>query len=176
MTTTLIPVTPTEGVNFNLTYTAYNQAAAISATNSPENPGPPIGVGTVVKGLGDSEFVFVQAAATINLGDCCIIASATQVATPLTTALAATNESYQLGFAQVPIASGAYGWLQRDGACQNISVAAACVQFQPLFATAVAGVLDDAGTVSIAGVTITTTVVGAAATPGTINRPWLPIT
>jgi hypothetical protein len=171
MTTTLIPVTPTEGVNFNATYTAYNQALPISATNSPDNPGPPIGVGTVVKGNGNSEFVFVQATTTINLGDCCLITSATQTAAAITTALALADEGVQVGFAQVPIASGAFGWLQRSGACQNINVAAATATDVALLATVTPGVLDDAGSPVINGVVITATAGGAGPVPGTLNQP-----
>jgi hypothetical protein len=174
MTTTLIPVTPTEGVNFNATYTAYNQAAAITATNSPDNPGPPMGVGTVVKGNGNSEFVFVQAGATINLGDCCLITSATQVAVPITTALAAADEGVQVGFAQVPIASGAYGWLQRSGACQNINVAAVLTD-APLGATATAGQLDDPGSPVITGVVVTASG-GPGILAGTLNQPAVAVT
>jgi hypothetical protein len=172
MTTTLIPVTPTEGVNFNLTYTAYNQAAAISATNSPDNPGPPMGVGTVVKGTGSSEFVFVQASTVINLGDCCLITSATQTAAAITTTLAAADEGVHVGFAQVPIASGAFGWLQRDGACQNINVAAATNTDQLMYTTATAGVLSSAITTGIiAGAVITANSAGAAVVAGTLNKP-----
>jgi hypothetical protein len=174
MTTTLIPVTPTEGVNFNATYTAYNQAAAISATNSPDNPGPPMGVGTVVKGTGNSEFVFVLAGSAIGLGDCCLITSATQSAAAITTALATPAEGSQVGFAQVPIANGSYGWLQRSGACQNINVAAVALG-APLGATATPGQLDDVATPVITGV-ITTAAGGPGVLAGTLNQPAVAVT
>lgn len=168
MATTLFVTTPSEGFNFNLTYTAYDQTAAISSTNSPDNPGPPVGVGTVAKGTGDSEFVFVKAGGTINLGDACVITSTTQIANAMTT----TNglKGLQVGFAQVAIASGSYGWLQRSGACANMNVAASCVQNVPLYTTATAGVLDDAATTLVVGAVITTTVTGAATTAGTLNN------
>jgi hypothetical protein len=171
MATTLFPVTPTEGVNFNATYTAYNQLVAISPTNSPDNPGPPMQVGTVVKGTGNSEFVFVQASTVINLGDCCLITSATQTAASITTALAAADEGVLVGFAQVPIASGAFGWLQRDGACQNMNVAAATATDGPLNTSAVAGVLTSAAGTLITGAVITATSAGAAVVAGTLNKP-----
>jgi hypothetical protein len=175
MATTLIPLSSIEGVNFNTTYIAYDQTAAISATNSPDNPGPPFQVGTVVKSTGGGEFIFVKASAALAVGDAAIITSSTGAATGLTTTNAGTSEGRQIGFAQVAIASGSYGWLQRDGACQNISVAASCAQDVPLYTTATAGVLDDAATTLILGVVITTTVTAAAVTPGTINRPYAPI-
>ena len=175
MTTTLIPLSGIEGVNYNTTYTAYDQTAAISSTNSPDNPGPPFTVGTVSKSTGGGEFIFVKAGSALAVGDCGIITPTTHTALGSTIALAATSEGWQLGFAQVAIANGSYGWLQRDGACQNISVAAGAVGGAPLLFTTTAGVLDDAGTGTIAGVTITTTTTPAAAVPGSINRPYAPI-
>lgn len=177
MTTTLFNTANTEGVDFNTTYTAYDQTAAVSSTNSPDNPAPPFAVGTIVKGAGDSEFVFVKAGAAIAVGDCCIITSVTQLANPITTTLALLG--VQCGFAQVAIANGAYGWLQRNGKCANISVAASCVQNVQLAATATAGILDDAvttGLKNINGVVITTTVTGAATVAGTLNNPVVGIT
>jgi hypothetical protein len=170
MTTTLFPITPTEGVNFNATYTAYNQAAAISATNSPDNPGPPMQVGTVVKGTGDSEFVFILATSTINNGDACIIATAAQSAAALTTGNKLIGN--QVGFAQVPIANGSFGWLQRAGACQNINVAAGTTANTVLTTTAAAGVLGAAGGI-VTGVVITVTSAGAATVAGTLNFPTI---
>ena len=173
MTTTLIPLSGIEGVNYNTTYTAYDQTAAISSTNSPDNPGPPFQVGTVSKATGNGEFVFVLASTAINLGDCCLITSATQAASAITTALAAADEGAQVGFAQVAIASGAYGWLQRSGAVANINVAAVLTD-APLLTTTTAGQLDDAG-----GNVITGTVVTASGGPGvlagTTNQPTVAI-
>jgi hypothetical protein len=177
MTTTLINTTPIEGIDFNATYTVYNQAAAQSSTNTPDYPGLPFQIGTVAKGSGDSEFVFVKAGATINLGDVCVITSTTQAANPITTTLALFG--LEVGVAQVAIASGSYGWLQRNGACANINVAASCVQNVQLAATATAGVLDDAvtaGLKNVNGIIITTTVTGAATTAGTLNNPVVGIT
>jgi len=175
MTTTLIPLSGIEGVNYNTTYTAYDQTAAISSTNSPDNPGPPFTVGTVSKGTGDSEFVFVKAGATINLGDCCIVTSTTQLANPVTTTLAL--KGVQVGFAQVPIANGAFGWLQRAGACSNINCLAV-VQNVQLAATATPGVLDDVVTVglkNIDGVVVTTSG-GPGVLAGTLNQSVVGIT
>ena len=170
MTTTLIPLSGIEGVNYNTTYTAYDQTAAISSTNSPDNPGPPFTVGTVSKATGGGEFIFVKAGTAIGLGECGIIVSTTMVASAITTTLAAADEGVLVGFAQVAIANGAYGWLQRSGACANISVAASCATDAPLYTTATAGVLDDAVTTGVTGVVITTTVTGAAVVAGTTNN------
>jgi hypothetical protein len=177
MTTTSINTSPVEGIDFNTTYTAYAQASAVSATNDPATPGLQMQLGMVAKGSNDTEFVFVKAGATINIGDCCIITSTTQLANPITTTLALLG--VEVGFAQVAIANGSYGWLQRNGACSNINVAASCVQNVQLAATATAGVIDDAvttGLKNINGVVITTTVTGAATVAGTLNNPVVGIT
>lgn len=177
MATTLFPTSPSEGVNFNQTYTAYDQTAATTATNTPDNPGPPFAAGTVMKGTGESEFIFVKASAAIALGDVCQITSTTAAATGITTTNGLLGSL--VGVAQVAIASGAWGWLQRAGACANINVAASCVQNVQLAATATAGVLDDAvttGLKNVNGIVITTTVTGAATTPGTLNFPVVGIT
>lgn len=172
MTTTAFPTTPSEGVNFNQTYTAYDQTAATSSTNSPDNPGPPFAVGTYMRGTGDTEFIFVKASAAIAAGDVCQITTSTFAATGITTTNGLLGNL--VGVAQVAIASGAYGWLQRAGKCDNISVAASCVQNVQLATTATAGTLDDAvttGLKNVSGIVITTTVTSAAVTAGTLNYP-----
>jgi len=173
MSTTLSITTPTEGVNFNATYTAYDQTAAISATNLPENPGPPFTVGTTVKGTGESEWIFVKASSAIAAGDACQITSLTALAAPITTTNGLLGN--MVGWAQVAIASGAYGWLQRAGACQNITVLASAAPNVLLYTTATGGAIDDATTTGvklISGVIITATNGAAtAAVAGTLNFP-----
>lgn len=170
MTTGSFVTTPSLGFNFNLTYTAYDQTAVSSATNSPDNPGPPVAVGTVANGTGDTTFVFVKASAAIAAGDVCQITTATQFATGVTTTNALLGN--QIGVAQVAIASGSYGWLQRNGACSNISVAAVVANVQ-LATTATAGQLDDVVTTgfkNINGIVITTSG-GPGVLAGTLNYP-----
>lgn len=173
MSTTLSITTPTEGVNFNLTYTPYDQTAAISSTNSPDNPGPPFTVGMVVAGQGGSEFIFVKASASIAVGDAVQLTTLTSAATGVTTTNGLLGN--RIGFAQVAIASGAYGWVQIAGACQNITVAASCAPNVLLYTTATAGTIDDATTTGvklISGVIITATSAGTASTvAGTLSWP-----
>ncbi len=172
MSTTLINTANTEGVDFNQTYTAYDQTAAISSTNDPSIPAPPFRAGTVVKGSFDSEFVFIKASAAIAIGDAVTIDQTNYAATGVTTTNAAFGDL--IGVAQVAIASGAYGWVQRAGP-GLIHVAASCAGHVQLAATANAGILDDAVTTAlkaINGIIITTTI-GATATTqvGTLNYP-----
>jgi hypothetical protein len=168
MTTTLIPLSGIEGVNYNLTYTVYDQTLPVTATNSPDNPGPPFQVGTVSKGTGNSEWVFVKAGTAIGLGDCCLITSTTQSAAAITSALAAVAEGSQVGFAQVPIAINNFGWLQRSGACANINVAAVLLG-APLNTSATPGQLDDAAGTLIFGVAVTAAG-GPGVLAGTLNQ------
>lgn len=175
MSTTLSVTTPNLGINFNTTYLAYDQTAAISATNSPDNPGPPFTVGTTVKGTGESEFIFVKASAAIAVGDVCQITTTTAAATGITTANGLLGNL--IGVAQVAIASGSYGWLQRAGACSNINVIGATVPNVLLFTTTTAGTIDDASTTgnkTITGIVITATSPAATgAVAGTLNNPVL---
>ena len=112
-------VTPSLGYNFSTTYTAYDQTAAITATNSPDNPGPPVAVGTHALGTDGTEYVFVKATTAIEQYSAVSI-NASSAAVPLTLALLRALSDY--GFAQVAIAASAYGWVAIRG--QGIGVLA----------------------------------------------------
>lgn len=101
-------ITPLEGINLALTYTAYDQTAAISSTNSPDNPGPPFALGTHALGSDGSEYVFVKASAAIAQYAAVAIPQ-TFLVTVLTLANVQALSPY--GFAQVALASGEYGWV-----------------------------------------------------------------
>lgn len=178
MSTTAYVTTPSEGINFNTTYTAYDQTAAITSTNSPDNPGPPFSPGTKMEGTNGTSFTFVKASAAIALGDVCQITTLTYAATGVTTANGLLGN--QLGVAQVAIASGSYGWLQRAGACSNINVIGATVPNVLLYTTTTAGTIDDASTTgnkTISGIVITATSPAATgAVAGTLNGPVLSTT
>jgi hypothetical protein len=110
---------PVEGINFATTYTPYDQTAAISSTNSPDNPGPPFTLGTHAFGSDGSEFVFCKATEAITQYAAVSISTTFSVA-HLTLTTLRTLTDY--GFAQVAIASGAYGWVAIRG--QGIGVLA----------------------------------------------------
>lgn len=144
MTTVNFNTLNTEGVDFNATYTAYDQTVAQSATNSPDNPGPPFTPGMTVKGKNDSDYVFVKASSAITLGWVCQIDSSYNAA-GITTATAKLGSL--VGVAPVAIASGSYGWLQRAGTCDSGVLAVANTQPNVgLLATTGAGVVDDVTT------------------------------
>lgn len=175
MTTGNYNTANTEGINFNETWTVYDQTAASSSTNSPDNPGPRVPVGTTVKGSNDSDYVCVKASAAIAAGDVVLI-STTFTAAGVTT----TNGTLGslIGVAPVAIASGAYGFVQRAGNCDSgINVAGQCAPNVQLATTGTAGALDDAVTTGLKNITgiivtatntLTTTV---AAKAGTLNYP-----
>ncbi len=176
MTTYAYNTANTEGVNFNETWTVYDQTAASSATNSPSDPGPRVTPGTTVKGTADSDFVCVKASAAIAAGDVCLIATDYQAAGVTTTNATLGN---LIGVAVVAIASGSYGWLQRAGYVNptGVAVLGACAPNVQLATTATAGSLDDAvttGLKNITGiiVTVTNTLTStSAAKLGVLNYP-----
>ena len=85
---------------------------------------------------------------------------ATNVVTNATTARVADTK--RIGFAQVSIASGYYGWVQLGGKVQ-VNVSASCLPAVALYTTSTEGRLDDA-TVSGALVAGVVTQVTASAT------------
>lgn len=164
----------TEGINFNTTYTAYDQTAAISSTNSPDNPGPPFTLGTYARGINQTEFVFVKATTAITAGWVCVIDSA-YGAVGITTALALLGKL--VGVAPVSIAASSYGWLQRAGTCDGGIFA--ITNTQPnvgLLATTGAGIIDDAtttGNKNITGMILnaTSNTTTTAVAVGILNYP-----
>jgi hypothetical protein len=101
-----------EGINFSTTYTTYDQTAAVSSTNSPDNPGLPFALGTHAFGTDGTEYLFVKASAAVVQYAAVSIDKDSNVTT-LTLALLRALTDY--GFAQVAIASGAYGWVALRG-------------------------------------------------------------
>ncbi len=172
MTTSSFVTTPSEGVNFNLTYSPYDQTAVSSSTNSPDNPGPPFSAGTYMRGTGETDFVFCRASGNLTAGMVCQITTATFDAFGIQTTSATLGNL--VGVAVVAITSNQYGWLQRAGKCDGISVAASCAANVPLYATGTIGVVDDANTTglkNITGMIITVTATSAEVKAGTLNYP-----
>lgn len=174
MTTVNFNTIPDSGIDFNATYTVYDQTAAVTATNSPDNPGPPFVVGATVKGSNDSDYVFIKATAAIAIGNVCVISS-TYTAQGITTALALLGKL--VGVAPVAIASGAYGWLQRAGTCDSGILAVTNTQPNVgLLATTTAGQIDDAtttGNKNITGMILyaTSNTTTTAVAVGILNYP-----
>ena len=135
----LYNTTPLEGINTLLTYTAYDQTAAISSTNSPDNPGPPFKIGTTADTVNGGAFMFVKASAAINQYDFVGILT-TFNASQLTSVTAAGAPI--VGIAQVAIASGAYGWVCLRGGAVSGNVALSTAVGVALYPTTVPGFLS----------------------------------
>jgi len=118
-----------------------------------------INPGTVVTLDDGGLAVYVQAASTISQYNAVCI-PATNVVTNATTARVADTK--RIGFAQVSIASGYYGWVQLGGKVR-VNVSASCLPAVALYTTSTEGRLDDA-TVSGALVAGVVTEVTASAT------------
>ena len=124
-------------------------------------------------GLGDEAEVsgaswkYVKTSAAVVEGDALIIHD-DGLASPLTTTLVTSTIVADVGVAQFAIASGEYGWvaigpfgLKSDGTSFKVKAAASCAADVKLYATATAGVVDDAVTALISGLRLTTAIVGA---------------
>lgn len=118
-----------------------------------------INVGTVVTLDDGGMAVYVQAASEISQYNAVCIPN-TNIATNATTARVASTK--RVGFAQVSIASGQYGWVQLGGKVR-VRVSASCLPAVALYTTSTEGVLDDA-TVSGAMVAGVVTELTASAT------------
>lgn len=99
------------GIDFTQTY-------AIS-TSTPEIPAAPFNVGEIAKGENGSEYMFVKASTAISAYQVVAIDKTLAAAVPATVALVAQQQS-RIGFAQVAIAAGSYGWVAIRGS--NIGV------------------------------------------------------
>ena len=123
-----------------------------------DNP-PQFATGTVVNLDNGGQGVYVQAVGNIAQYDA-VSVRADDTAQSLTTTLAASSK--RVGWAQVAIASGDYGWVI-NGSGVTANLAASCQPNVPLYTTATAGVLDDAVVSGglVVGTVATTSVVTA---------------
>jgi len=118
-----------------------------------------VNVGTVVTLDDGGMAVYVQAASAISQYNAVCIPN-TNIATNATTTRAAATK--RVGFAQVSIASGSYGWVHLGGKVR-VNVSASCLPAVALYTTTTEGRLDDA-TVSGALVAGVVTELTASAT------------
>lgn len=101
----------------------------------------PFAVGQVVTGTDNSEWVYVLASGNIAQYDFVGI-DENFAAAPITEAMA--DAGWQVGVAQIAIASASYGWVCTKGANVTGKVLASCAADVPLYISATAGSLDDA--------------------------------
>lgn len=129
-----------EGVDLTTTYTSYDQTAAVTSTNSPDNPGPPFQIGETVESSNGGEFMFVKALSAINQYDFVGISTNYNAAS---ISVSTTGAAPILAVAQVAIASGAYGWVCMRGGTVSGNVILSTAASAALYATTVPGYLDD---------------------------------
>lgn len=98
-------------------------------------------VGTIVNLNDGGQAMYVQATTSALSTYAAVSIDANGLATMLTTTNAATSP--RIGFAQVSVATGKFGWVHLGGNVL-VNLAASCAPSVPLFTTATAGVLDDA--------------------------------
>lgn len=98
-------------------------------------------VGTIVNLDNGGQAMYVQSTTSALSTYAAVSIDANGLATMLTTTNAATSP--RIGFAQVSIATGAFGWVHLGGN-PMVNLAAQCDDGVPLFTTATPGVLDDA--------------------------------
>jgi hypothetical protein len=128
-----------EGVDLTATYTAYDQTAAVSSTNSPDNPGPPFRIGDTCESSNGGEFMFVKASSAISQYDFVGISTNFNAAQLTSTTAAAAPI---VAVAQVAIASGAYGWVCLRGGAVSGNVILSTAASVALYPTTVPGYLS----------------------------------
>lgn len=117
-------------------------------------------LGECAFGGDNTEWVYVQCASSASITQYDTVAiDENYQAEPVTPAL--LNVGHGVGFAQAAFTKNQFGWVAKRGSNINARVAASCNADVELYATATAGVLDDAVT------TATDLVKGVVAVTGT---------
>jgi hypothetical protein len=159
-----------EGVDVTGIYTGYNQANAVTATNSPEYPAFPFKLGTQVVATDGSRWIFADTTTTITNGMVVAINSTFRV-TAIGGAGASTAVpealAMQIGFYQnsTSLTTGQAAWFMIQGV-PTLLVASATIS-APLYSSDTAGTLiGTVNTVShyqISGITCVVTASGSTA-------------
>ena len=166
-----------EGVNFSAIYTAYDQTAAISSTNSPDNPGPPFAVGTVMNATDGSIWMFAKASGGINQYDVVMIDPTFLSAKQIVGGATPEAPKMRIGFYQnaTALVANNYAWFMQSGV-PTINVLGSCVKNVQLYTTNTSGALDDAATTAsqfpIRSVYLTTTISSTTASFNTAQASF----
>jgi hypothetical protein len=104
------------------------------------NTSPDYPVGTIVHGSNSSMWEYVRAELADVTQYAAVAINVSGIAQNCTTAIAATSR--KIGFAQVAIACGSYGWVARMGQGLTVKLAANATANAQLYTSASAGVLD----------------------------------
>ena len=167
-----------EGVNLSAIYTAYDQTAASSSTNSPDNPGPQFTPGTEVVATDGSIWMFVKVATSATLAqyNCVGVDITAFTATPTLGGATYEATKKRVGFYQnsTSATAGQYCWVMLSGA-PTVLIAASAAKAVQLYTTDTSGVLDDGiatgSQYPVRNVFLLTTS-GSTASNGVANAPW----
>ncbi len=160
----------TEGVDVTAIYTVYNQAAAQSATNTPDYPALPFKVGTQIVATDGSRWIFADTTTTIANGSTVAINSTFRAtAVGGAGALTAVPEALamQIGFYQnsTSLTTGQAAWFMIQGV-PTLLVASAGISV-PLYTSDTAGTLTGTTNTTshyqISGLTCVVTASGSTA-------------
>jgi hypothetical protein len=166
-----------EGVDLTALYTSYDQTAAVTATNSPDNPGPPFKVGTEVVCTDGSIWLFVKFTAGVNQYDVVMIDPATTGAVQILGGGTAEVTKKRIGFYQNSTAAVAnnFGWVMVSGV-PTINVLGSCAKAVQLYTTDTSGKLDDAiatgSQYPVRNVFLTTTISSTTASSNTAQAAY----
>jgi hypothetical protein len=142
---------------------------------------PKFRLGTVVKGAGDEEWMYVRASGAITGAGYVVVIDPYVANNPYDAAMITNTNGLRglpVGVAGTAFADNAFGWVQVKGPCQiRTGVASANVE---MATTTTAGELDDAagtGTKEILGLVLTTARASTAGnTAGYISYPTVYVT
>jgi hypothetical protein len=142
---------------------------------------PKFRLGTVAKGAGDEEWMYVRAAGAITGAGYVVVIDPYVANNPYDAAMVTNTNGLRglpVGVAGTAFADNAFGWVQVKGPCQiRTGVASANVE---MTTTTTAGELDDAagtGTKEILGLVLTTARTGSAGnTAGYLSYPTIYVT
>lgn len=140
-TAPIITDSPLEGISLTTTYSPPYDAS--TGTGSIDYPSPPFTVGTIINTSNGGQYMFVLAAAAITQYDFVSIETSYN-ASPVSVTTVNATSAPMIGVAQVAISSGDYGWVALAGQSLSGNVLLSCAADTALYATTVAGSLDDA--------------------------------
>lgn len=125
---------PNQGVGFNPAnvYTV--------STSTPDYPGAPYAVGTVMEGSNGSFWTFVIAGGSITANDAVIVTTnSSWTVQALTSTLGKGKLGQRVGVAGGTATTGQYLWVQTSGYCPTVNAATGATAFTALHTSASAG-------------------------------------
>ncbi len=160
--TNLYNITPNSGIDFGTAFSV--------STSTPEYPGSPIALGTVVFGTNGSRWVLckLETSSTCTEGDCVIVTTnSTWEIKALTNTLGVSKRGQLVGVAGATGTAGQYVWVQTAGYASSINCATSSSAFTLLHSSATGGRLTSTASggtsVSIEGIYILATAASNAA-------------